>query len=115
MTATKTKILEAAALMNKLYQIEDEGEELEQAYREYVAAMDQLDRDDIGMVLVAESLMNGKAYSMVSDDPDSIRRTAALALEMGATVKYGEGLLVEIMDELDPTMTSITIWPPDAA
>src|SRR6266478_7128174 len=110
MTATNQKILEAAALSNQLEQMEDESEELERVYGEYNAVFSQLSRDDIGTMMMAKSLLNGKPYSLVSDNTDSIRRTAALALEMGATVKYGEGLLVEIMDELDPTMTSITIW-----
>src|SRR5467141_1214658 len=100
MTATRQQILQAATLMNNLLQIKDEGEELERAYGKYKVAMDQLDRDEVGLVLVAKSLMGGRAYTLVSDDPDSIRRTAALALEMGATVNYGEGFVVDIIHEL---------------
>jgi hypothetical protein len=113
MTAN-AKIIEAAPLWIKRRHIESEGEELDSVNRECEAVMVGFDAADIAMVAMVAGLMEGKPYDITSDNQDAIGRCISIATDIGATAKDSKGhpLLATVLPDLDPSMKSVTIYPP---
>jgi hypothetical protein len=104
------QIIHAATLGFKLWHINDEGEELEEANRAFQAALSQLP-EDRGTVMMVIKLLDGKPYSMTSNNPDNIQRCIAIAEMIGATVEDSE-VSVAHLKSIGPGLRTITVYPP---
>jgi hypothetical protein len=76
------KIVELATLMHKVDQL-GEGDEADAFQRE----LDQINSADTALVIFAGKMLEGKPYSITSDDPEgeNMTRHRALAQHLGAT------------------------------
>jgi hypothetical protein len=104
------EIIEAATLGLRLYQIKDEGEELERVGHAFDAALSRLAPEDISAMHMAMFLLDGKPYLLTSNNPDNIRRCIAIAHKISATVENSENLWDDT-----PGLRSIMINPPSQA
>ena len=108
------RIIEAATLMHRMQYL-DEGEELERVDLAFQAALALLYSEapaNIAALVMVQHLLDGKPYSMTSDNPDSIRLYIALAHAIGARVEDGAGPFADVL----PTgLCSIRVYPPSQA
>ena len=101
---SNAKIIEVATLVLKCDQTgnADDLRQLDQELSRFEAA-------DHAALTLAYKLMEGKPFRMTSDNPETIRRSTAIAQQIGATFD-------DTMDDplLGPKlgMTSITFFPP---
>jgi hypothetical protein len=110
MTTRNAKIIELAALMRKLGRIEEfKTDEDERLCGQYQAALSQLESVDIANAVMVSKLLDGKPYSVTSDDPEHIRRATELAQEIGATIDDSAD---DTFLGSQPGMTSVTFFPP---
>ena len=106
MTENNAKIIELAALMSKCDQSEsdDDLQLLNQELKQLTP------KTAIALVMMAQKLLDGKCYSVSTDDPEDIRRCIAIAHLLGATVEDNQGHF--LLDLFPPNITSIRIVPP---
>jgi len=103
----RQRIIEAATLMLKQQHL-DQGEECDRVGRAlYAALAPPLDGEGIDALMMVQHLLDGKPYSMKSDNPDSIQLRIDLAHAIGATVEDGP-----LADALPSGLRSIGINPP---
>ena len=108
------RIIEAATLMHKMQYL-DQGEELERVDRAFQAALAPLYSEapaNIAALVMVQHLLDGKPYSMTSDNPDSIPLYIALAHAIGAWVEDGAG---PFTDALPTGLRSIRVYPASLA
>jgi cytochrome c-type biogenesis protein CcmH/NrfG len=109
---TTDKIIEAAALMYKAEQTDSRKD-----LRLFSQAMKRLKPDDRPLMMMMCKLMEGKRFSIASDDPEMIRRSTEVAKAYGATViETSEPVgLISILNGIRPVTDdtiSILIEPP---
>ena len=105
----RQRIIEAATLMLKQQHL-DQGEECDRVGRALHATLAQLYAEapeGIDALMMVQHLLDGKPYSMTSDNPDSIQLRIDLAHAIGATVEDGP-----LADALPSGLRSIGINPP---
>jgi hypothetical protein len=99
----RQRIIEAATLMLKQQHL-DQGEECDRVGRAlYAALAPPLGGEGIDALMMVQYLLDGKPYSMKSDNSDSIQLRIDLAHAIGATVEA---------DALPSGLRSIQINPP---
>jgi hypothetical protein len=99
----RQRIIEAATLMLKQQHL-DQGEECDRVGRAlYAALAPPLGGEGIDALMMVQYLLDGKPYSMKSDNSDSIQLRIDLAHAIGATVEA---------DALPSGLRSIGINPP---
>jgi|tagenome__1003787_1003787.scaffolds.fasta_scaffold20448758_3 hypothetical protein len=87
---TETQIIEAAALMLRLYHL-DEGDELEQTNRALQAALSRLPAENHCAAFMVFKLLDGKPIAITTKNPANIQLCIAMAHKIGATVEENDG------------------------
>lgn len=85
------KIVAVAALMHKVDQAgSDEDGIFERALSIFERALDQMSAAERPLVIFAGKLMQGKGYSVMSNNPENIRNYRSLAEHLGASSEETE-------------------------
>jgi hypothetical protein len=107
-----SKIIEIAALANKLENIDSPDKAELDSYSHELGSLLASDKYAGGLFMIAKSLLSGNRCSVASDDPERFNRTFSLAQDIGATVKESSTRNDPLIGDAIPSTRSLVLYPP---